>query len=150
MPETPERPDFQEMARLLEQFMGGDARTGVIGLPGGTSVNVEKEPLPGIRQRFGIEGGTADNYEAADQRPESYPADLPFLPGQPALLTVPSPGLRMVMWAKPQDWGRAAEQVEQQLANSGWVRTSEHQIPFVGASLKEFRQDELERSLFAS
>jgi hypothetical protein len=87
--------DMPEAVRLLQEALSGPPGVSEVTTQSGRRVRVERDPEPGIQVRLAqldSEGPRAEwralSVDAVEERPESYPADLPFLPGVEALLFV--------------------------------------------------------------
>ncbi|HEX6037591.1 hypothetical protein [Longimicrobium sp.] len=94
----------------------------------GADVRVQFNPEPGVDQRVhiaeGAEGMTMTTFEAAEDRPASYPADLPFLPGLKASVhaRADEPDRnRAVMWWSLPDLDDALTRIRAQCDAAGWV-----------------------------
>jgi hypothetical protein len=92
-------------------------------------------------------------FEGYTERPESYPVDLPFLPGVTANLTEfeERPG-RTVNWFIPSDPDRALAELRSQMEAEGWTEENETTMPnpFGTMTSVEFRKGELKRTLVVS
>jgi hypothetical protein len=93
----------------------------------GADVRVRFDPEPGVDQRVHVaEGGrelTVTRFEGAAERPASYPADLPYLPGQRGSVSTPGgpAAVRSVTWWSLADLQGALAQVRAQSAAAGWI-----------------------------
>ena len=111
----------------------------------GADVRVQFSPEPGVDQRVHIaeggEGMTMTTYEAAEARPASYPADVPFLPGHKvsmhARADAPDAN-RAVTWWSVTDLEDALARVRAQSATAGWVEDESTEI-IPGVRMIDFR-----------
>lgn len=93
----------------------------------GADVQVRFNPEPGVDQRVeiseGAEAVTMTTYEAAAERPASYPADLPYLAGHKVSVHARSDSAesgRAAMWWNIADLDGALAQLRVQSAAAGW------------------------------
>jgi hypothetical protein len=94
----------------------------------GVDVRVRYDPEPGVDRRVhvaeGAEGMTMTSFGAAAERPASYPADLPYLPGLKASVNGRSDApdsTRGVTWWSVPDMDRALAELRAQSAAAGWT-----------------------------
>lgn len=107
----------------------------------GVNVRVRYDPEPGVEQRVHVAQGakamTTTNFAAAVERPASYPADLPYLPGLKASLNGvdrPDATPAVTWWSVPDMDGALAE-LRAQSAAAGWTEED----PIVPAPLPGIR-----------
>lgn len=115
----------------------------------GGEVEVRFDPEPGVDVRMQFpqapEGMAFTTYNAADERPASYPPELPFLPGIAATVLAPADGEDAGAWAM---WGVPEAELEgvldslrTQSAADGWVEGEESGLGFLpGLRILSFEQ----------
>lgn len=100
----------------------------------GEEAEVRFDPEPGVDVRVQFpqapEGMALTTYKAADERPASYPPELPFLPGVPASVTGRDGNASVQWWSVPDVEGALAE-LRAQCAADGWVEGAETGIEFL-------------------
>lgn len=84
-----------EAARLIKEALAGPAGLTELRTESGHIVQVERDPEPGIQLRLVFPGTeerrepwTALAVRAVEDRPESYPSTVPFLPGVEAIVVI--------------------------------------------------------------
>jgi len=119
-------PDEALQERFREAIVKGgpDAGFGVLREAG---FAIDKEPEPGVGMRMRLGAGTDDAftttmYQPSSERPASWPADVPFLPGVGGSLTLfdlPGRGFS-VQWFRVPDESAALQDLVDQSVGTGW------------------------------
>ncbi len=132
-------PDTSHLApiRTLEQAMRNPARQDRIVAVDGTDVQLRWDPELGVDLQ--VEAVRAPDqtrqttYHAADERPASYPPDLPFLPGIKATVFVSPGGTATASWWNVADVEGAVVALRGQCAAGGWQDGTESGIDVLPA-----------------
>lgn len=100
----------------------------------GEDVRLRFDPEPGVHVRMELPqapGGMAfTTYKATDERPASYPPELPFLPGVAASVTGRG-GNASVQWWNVPDVEGALAGLRAHAAADGWAEGAETRLDFL-------------------
>ncbi|NIR45797.1 MAG: hypothetical protein GWN99_15295 [Gemmatimonadetes bacterium] len=118
--------EYERLATVMKKALESGEDEGEV-TDNGSTLRFKKNPAPGIRLRIepkpGDEGarrfeGTV--YDAAPDRPEGYPDQLPFLPDQACMvMTVPGTSGASVQW-QVDDAQATAGELERLSEADGW------------------------------
>lgn len=103
------------------------AKEGAFDLPDGTRMLVEKPNVPGIKAVLRSSTGNGmlvTVYDEIQQRPDSYPMNLPFLQGFACAAGEEPGGKVFVTWFGLKDVEKTIAQLERESEQGGWTRES--------------------------
>jgi hypothetical protein len=92
---------------------------------------LEREPDGGLTMGMPGQAVTGRFYAAAADRPNGYPADLPFVPNEPVMVSVISilrEDASSLTWFAPRDPVDVFAQLEQQTVADGWALSHRHEM----------------------
>ncbi len=116
------------LRRLLESGRGEETIT----FPGGSSFRVIRNPQAGVAARLSKVDDpsvTLTVFDAARERPDAFPIDVPFVPGVPTIITA-VPGradARSVQWWGVRDTTHFVHELIRQSGAQGWERMTDPQ-----------------------
>jgi hypothetical protein len=67
-------------------------------------------------------------FMGAPERPAGYPADLPFVPDEPVMVSIPRENASSLTWFAPRDPDQVFAQLEQQTVADGWQLSHRHEL----------------------
>jgi hypothetical protein len=145
---------MERMKNVMAQFKAGDLDSAEITLPTGGTVRLSRSSeAPGAFTVQGEDGGPAMHsipFEESTERPDTYPEDLPFLPGvKVSVSRFEGRAGCTVGWFDLPDPDAALDELRDQMLEAGWeggepTRTS---TPFGTMTVLELRKGGRTRGL---
>ncbi|HYW14282.1 MAG TPA: hypothetical protein VE871_20110 [Longimicrobium sp.] len=129
----PTGPQFAFARVMSEALLGPDRHDRIVAVEE-TGFRLRFDPEPGVNMT--IEGVEAPNetrstvYHPTDERPASYPPEVPFLPGVAASV-MGRDGSASVQWWGVPDVEDAVTALRAQCAADGWVEGAETGLDFL-------------------
>lgn len=112
-----------KLAAALQAAMNGDAE-GVLDMPDGTKLRVERTQEPGVKAVLRHEpdtGFAARVFEPLQTAPVSYPSYLPFVAGVPAMVGSDSGEKRFANWFGIRDRESTLAMLTAHSERAGWA-----------------------------
>ena len=162
-PSSPEPPDsearasMEAMKDIMDRFRAGELDRAELPLPSGDTMLLSRDDrAPGA---FLIESPNGEGamlsvpFDATADRPESYPVDLPFLPGTSAALTeVEGQSIRTMTWFISGDPAGWYGELRLQMVSDGWEEQEESNTTTVSCSVTavNFEKGGVQRTVMAN
>jgi hypothetical protein len=151
--------DMQQAMELVQEatdrIRSGESDLEEVDLPNGGKLKIFRDGGTGgrvvVEARSGGSILRSSPFQKADERPEGYPEDLPFLTGSASTLTEAGEGrARTMVWPNPADADRQFGEALDQLIQMGWEEAarSEKDTEFGGVQSVDFTKDGEQRSMF--
>ena len=67
-------------------------------------------------------------FRGAPERPAGYPADLPFVPDEPVMVSLIREGASSLNWFAPRDPSAVFEELDRQCVQDAWELTQRHEM----------------------
>lgn len=155
MSETHMQDAMGKVRDATDRIRSGESDLEEVALPNGGKLKIFRDGGAGgrvvVEARSGGSVLRSSPFPGADERPEGYPDDIPFLAGSASTLTEAGAGrARTMVWPNPADVDRQFDEALGQLVRMGWEEAarSEKDTDFGGVQSVDFTKDGEQRSLF--
>lgn len=147
-----ERPITREAAASMiaqaEQAIAAGQDQATVDLAG-MELRLERTPAGGFALRAPGQPVGMLLFGRSHTRPDGYPPDLPFVPGEPVTLTEYEGTLTLMWWA-PADARRVVRDLDADARAAGWTPQNETRAGNSDAVLRTYAKGGLQRTIMQS